>query len=123
MCPKQVEPNTTSIGRGGAVAEYVSNVVILCGGRDKQNRVRDDCMEYNPRTNEWEFHSNLLELREEAASAVLADQMYLLGGMVNGEIIRSSEKLSGDAWTNGPSLPEGRARYLVQISIKSLELH
>ena len=38
VCPKHVESNGTSIGRGGAVAQYVEDSVLLCGGRDKLNR-------------------------------------------------------------------------------------
>ena len=38
VCPKHVDSNATSIGRGGAVAEYVEDSVLLCGGRDKLNR-------------------------------------------------------------------------------------
>ena len=92
------------------MAEYVENSVLLCGGRDKMNRVRDNCMSYNLKTNEWATHSDLLDLREEAASVVLAGQMHIMGGLVNGEVVRSSEKYSGDGWTEGYSLPEGRSR-------------
>lgn len=109
MCPKQVEPNATTIGRGGAVAEYVGREVLLCGGREAGN-IMGDCLGYNVMSNAWGLHSQMLELREEAASVSLSGQMYVLGGLVNGEMARSSEKLSGDTWTNGPSLPEGRAR-------------
>ena len=68
MCPKHVESNVTSIGRGGAVAEFVEDSVLLCGGRDKQNRVMGNCMAYNPMNNHWESHSELIDMREEASS-------------------------------------------------------
>ena len=68
MCPKHVESNVTSIGRGGAVAEFVEDSVLLCGGRDKQNRVMGNCMAYNPMNNHWDSHSELIDMREEASS-------------------------------------------------------
>ena len=37
--------------------------------------------------------------------------MYIFGGLVDGELTRTSEKLSGDEWTSGPDMPEGRSRY------------
>jgi len=111
VCPKHVASNATSIGRGGSVAEYVEDSVLLCGGRDKLNRVMGNCMAYNPMNNDWDTHSDLLDLREEASSVTLSGQMYILGGLVNGEMVRSSEKLSGFTWTAGPSLPEGRSRF------------
>lgn len=92
------------------MAEFVTNSILLCGGRDKLNRVMGDCMGYNPDTNVWAVHSQLLESREEASSVVVAGQMYIFGGLINGELARSTEKLSGDTWTSGPSLPEGRSR-------------
>ena len=39
--------------------------------------------------------------------------MYILGGLINGELSRSSEKLSDSEWISGPSMPEGRSRYLI----------
>ena len=68
VCPKHVESNVTSIGRGGAVAEFVEDSVLLCGGRDKQNRVMGNCMAYNPMNNHWDSHSELIDMREEASS-------------------------------------------------------
>jgi len=111
VCPKHVESNVTSIGRGGAVAEFVEDSVLLCGGRDKQNRVLGNCMAYNPMSNHWDSHSELIDMREEASSVTVSGQMYIMGGLVNGEMVRTSEKLSGDTWTAGPSLPEGRSRF------------
>jgi N-acetylneuraminic acid mutarotase len=111
VCPKHVESNVTSIGRGGAVAEFVEDSVLLCGGRDKQNRVMGNCMAYNPMNNHWDSHSELIDMREEASSVTVSGQMYIMGGLVNGEMVRTSEKLSGDTWTAGPSLPEGRSRF------------
>ena len=39
--------------------------------------------------------------------------MYIFGGLVDGELARTSEKLSGDEWTSGPDMPEGRSRYTI----------
>jgi len=111
ICPKTNNNESISIGRGGAVAELVSPDIVLCGGRDRMNEVMDTCSKYNIKDHMWDDHSQLLVPREEAASAVLAGQMYILGGLVDGEHVRNSEKHSGDEWTDGPNLPEGRARF------------
>lgn len=68
--------NTTSIARGAAVAEYVGAEILLCGGRDKNNLVSKSCLGYHIMRNEWEEHSELIDLREEAASVVLSGQVF-----------------------------------------------
>jgi hypothetical protein len=50
-------------------------------------------------------------------------QMYILGGLIDDELTRTSEKLSGDQWTNGPSLPEGRARFVTFVSSSESKCH
>ena len=113
-------------------------------------------MGYQMDSDNWKSHSQLIDFREEAASVVVAGQvfflrtalvhfkisrpgyslekkktrkifsldlkkfinflklsiqMYIFGGLVDGELARTSEKLSGDEWTSGPDMPEGRSRY------------
>ena len=56
------------------------------------------------------------EAREEAASAVVSGNMYILGGLVDGKISNNSEVLEiedndGTTWKEGPKLPESRSRF------------
>jgi len=111
VCPKPIASNVTSVGRGAAVSEFVNGDVLLCGGRDTNNRVLNSCMGYQMDSDNWKSHSQLIDFREEAASVVVAGQMYIFGGLVDGELARTSEKLSGDEWTSGPDMPEGRSRF------------
>ena len=61
--------------RGGAVSEAVAGSILMCGGRDTEGTIRDDCLAYNYTENLWAEHSNLLAPREEAASAVVDGKM------------------------------------------------
>jgi hypothetical protein len=70
-----VHPNVTSIGRGGAVAAFVEDQVLLCGGRDKDGRVMKSCMGYHMRKEDWDEHSSLNDFREEATSVVVSGQV------------------------------------------------
>ena len=49
--------------------------------------------------------------------AFFKSKMYVFGGLIDGELSRTSEKLSGNEWTSGPSMPEGRSRCMT-IRIK-----
>ena len=58
----------------------------------------------------------MTEAREEAASAVVSGNMYVMGGLVGGKISNSSEVLEiedndGTTWKEGPKLPESRSRF------------
>lgn len=58
----------------------------------------------------------MTEPREEAASAVVSGNMYVMGGLVEGKISNSSEVLEmedndGTTWKEGPKLPESRSRF------------
>ncbi len=80
------------------------------------DQVREDCLAYKPRTGEWYVHSTMTEAREEAASAVVSGNMYVMGGLVGGKISNSSEVLEiedndGTTWKEGPKLPESRSRF------------
>lgn len=62
------------------------------------------------------MHSTMTEPREEAASAVVSGNMYVMGGLVEGKISNSSEVLEmedndGTTWKEGPKLPESRSRF------------
>ena len=79
-------------------------------------QVNDNCLAYKPKTGEWYVHSTMAEAREEAASAVVSGNLYVLGGLVDGLISNSSEVLEsedndGTTWKEGPKLPESRSRF------------
>ena len=76
VCPKPIASNITSVGRGAAVSEFVNGDVLLCGGRDTNNRVLNTCMGYHMSSNNWESHSLLIDYREESASVVVAGQVH-----------------------------------------------
>ena len=52
-----------AISRGGAVSDMVAEMILLCGGRDTEGTIRDDCISYNYTTNSWSEHSTLLAPR------------------------------------------------------------
>ena len=101
------------VARAGAMTDTVGEEILLCGGRDTEGTIRDDCMSYNYSSNTWAEHSLLLAPREEASCTVVADKMFILGGIVDGEMSAAVE-IWDDAqqqWSAGPEMPELRARF------------
>ena len=47
-----LDPNV-SLARAGAVAQYVSGIVIFCGGQSHQNPAHKDCLYYSPLGDAW----------------------------------------------------------------------
>jgi len=115
VCNTMVEPDDQQLGiaRGGAVSDMVADMILLCGGRDTEGTIRDDCISYNYTTNAWSEHSTLLAPREEAACTVVAEKMYVLGGIIDGEQSNTVEIWDDDTqqWVAGPDMPEVRARF------------
>lgn len=115
VCNTLVEPETLQLGvsRAGAMTEMLSDEVLLCGGRDTDGTIRDDCMSYNFTTNTWAEHSLLLAPREEASCTVVSSKMFILGGIVEGEMTGSVEVWDNEQqqWSDGPEMPETRARF------------
>jgi len=115
VCNTMVDPTELQLAtaRGGAVSEAVAGSILLCGGRDTEGTIRDDCLAYNYTENLWAEHSNLLAPREEAASAVVDGKMFILGGIIEGEQTGSVEVWDEDLqqWIDGPEMPEVRARF------------
>ena len=114
VCDKTIEPNNTMVGRAGAVSEFFQGRVLLCGGRNHKGEVMSDCLAYKPRNNMWTEHSTMANNREEAATVVIEDKMYVLGGFVGDSRSDTADMLESERdseWTNGPNLPEERARF------------
>ena len=65
VCNTMVSPDTyqLSVARAGASTDMVGDEVLLCGGRDTDGTVRDDCLSYNFTSNTWDDHSLLLAPR------------------------------------------------------------
>ena len=68
VCNTLVDPEELqlSVSRAGAMTDMLEEEVLLCGGRDTEGRVRDDCLAYNFSSNSWSDHSLMLSAREEA---------------------------------------------------------
>ena len=117
VCEHEIDSNTTEVGRAGAVAEFVGRRAVLCGGKDRQGQVRQDCVAYNPRNGKWSEHTTTRAAREEAASTRMQGAMYVFGGLVDKVRVSTSEMME-DAigeneltWESGPELPEARSRF------------
>ena len=100
-----VEPDNLQlqVARAGSMTDSLSEEVLLCGGRDTDGNIRDDCLAYNITSNTW----------EEASCIVVGDKMFVLGGIVEGEQSSSVEIWDDQVqqWTSGPDMPETRARF------------
>ena len=95
-------------------SDMMSGSVLVCGGRDTDRAVRDDCVSYSTSGNTWDYHSVLTAAREEAAAAVVDNVMYVLGGIIEEEVVKTVEmwdnKQQQPQWTQGTEMPEARAR-------------
>ena len=115
MCNTLVEPDTLQleVARAGSMTDALEDSVLLCGGRDTDGNIRDDCLSYNISSNTWAEHSLLLSPREEASCTVVGGKMFVLGGIVEGEQSSSVEIWDDQVqqWTSGPDMPETRARF------------
>ena len=56
--------HNVTLARAGAVAQYVQNVAIFCGGRSLKG-VHKDCKMYDPRQDVWANFSSMSKFREE----------------------------------------------------------
>lgn len=70
-----------SLARAGAVAQYVSGVVLFCGGQSLANPVHRDCLMYNPHQDSWTNFTSLKKGRDEAAITALKNIIYVIGGI------------------------------------------
>ena len=115
VCNTLVEPDTLQleVARAGSMTDSLEDSVLLCGGRDTDGNIRDDCLSYNISSNTWAEHSLLLSPREEASCTVVGGKMFILGGIVEGELTSSVEVWDDQVqqWADGPDMPETRARF------------
>ena len=99
-----------SLARAGAVAEYVGEVVLFCGGKDGVSGMHDDCLVYDPSADEWSEHSRMSGPRYEAASAAVGNTMFVMGGIGESSVEFINAARKGAKWQSGPSLPAVTAR-------------
>ena len=115
VCNTLVEPEglQLEVARAGSMTDSLADEILLCGGRDTDGNIRDDCLTYNITSNTWAEHSLLLAPREEASCTVAGGKMFVLGGIVEGEQSSSVEVWDDQVqqWTSGPDMPETRARF------------
>jgi len=115
VCNTEVTPEEMKLGvaRGGAVSELVGEDVLLCGGRDTEGAIRDDCIAYNITSGAWSAHSILTAPREEAACTVVGGNMFILGGIIDGDQSFSVERWDPveEEWRASSDMPEVRVRF------------
>ena len=133
-----LNPNV-SLARAGAVAQYVSGIVIFCGGQSHQNPAHKDCLYYSPLGDAWHQFTTMKKNHNEASVANAGNRTYVIGGvgersveyvdMKNFNLLESEElqafipksrqkvAVSSDKrqqqlpnWQLGPALPDVRAR-------------
>ena len=75
-----LNPNV-SLARAGAVAQYVSGVVIFCGGQSHQNPAHQDCLFYHPPEHIWRQFSSMKKNHNEASVANAGNMTYVIGGV------------------------------------------
>jgi len=109
VCPIKINPVDVGVKRAGATSHYVSEQVLLCGGRSVTNSVFADCLQYNLETEVWAQHSTLIKPREEATMAMVGSQLYLMGG-VGEKSVEILDTSLEDTWFEGPELPFVLAR-------------
>jgi len=110
VCPVQIKEDQVEVTRAGGVSLYNSmSGVILCGGRNGNNQVLGDCLQYNLTSHMWKFHSNTIEKREEASMAFLDGHLVYIGG-VGHDSVEILELRGDKVWIDGPSLPDSLAR-------------
>ena len=61
-------------------------------------QLRDDCIAYNISSGMWEAHSVLAAAREEGACAVVGGNMFILGGIIDGDQSFSVEVWDCPIW-------------------------
>ena len=93
----------------GTTGGFVGNQFITCGGFGNGDAI-NEC--YKIGTNNSSFHGTMKEKRENAASIMLADRIWVLGGHVNYYSLKSTEYILHDGrQKDGPDLPIGLSRH------------
>ncbi|XP_077292755.1 kelch-like protein 28 [Arctopsyche grandis] len=75
---KKVLPSL-QVGRRGAVAATVGDVICIFGGDDGTKTI-DSVEKWDPKTRKWSFTTPMITGRRGCGIAVLGDEIYLVGG-------------------------------------------
>lgn len=98
-----------SLARAGALAMYVDQKVLFCGGRNMVD-VHKDCLQYEPMADKWSYHSDMAVSRDEAGMALIGSTLYAIGGIGQRTVEKLDVKGEKKEWVAAPALPEVIAR-------------
>ena len=107
----------------GAIGGFIANQFIICGGYIDGEDVIKEC--YNIGTTNTTLHGNMKKKRFHAASIVLADRLWILGGRDgNSNFLKSTEYILHDGrQEDGPDMPIGLVQHaFIQINETSFML-
>jgi N-acetylneuraminic acid mutarotase len=110
---KWSERAPSSLPRAGCAAGAVGGKLLIAGGTFWQNGQKywsDRVESFDASTNRWESQPPLPQSRGDAASAVVGDALYVLGGGADGPAERSGFVFSAGNWKADTTitLPEPR---------------
>ena len=77
VCLVQTTANV-SLARAGATSEFVADKVLFCGGQNGQGHAHRDCLLYDPITDKWLEHSNMIRYEEIGGNLTAYHQDCLL---------------------------------------------
>ena len=75
---------------------YVNNQIYLIGGLNQTNQSSNDIFILELKNHQWYKYKQLLHFRNSHRVVCLPDGIYIFGGMNNGQIINTAEKLTFD---------------------------
>ncbi len=105
-----------SIGRGGATAQAIGNLIYVVGGMDTNGVSLNSVEIYDPAQNSWSNGPSMQTRRDNAGSAVLNGQLYVFGGRTreadgSGPGTLQTVEMFDPAtqtWTSREPMPTGR---------------
>jgi N-acetylneuraminic acid mutarotase len=100
--------------RGSPNAHFVNGTLYVIGG-DANEQSLNVVESYNATMNLWTIHKPMPTARHHAASAVVDENIYVIGGRLTNSLVNTNvvEKYdpSSDSWTTDlESMPSKRSR-------------
>lgn len=97
-------------------AGHCQGKLYVFGGRGRLGRALESVEEYDPASDTWKECTPIEGPRMAMGCTVLADKIYLIGGMTpeTGELYRAIDRVDvydskSHSWSEGPALPKPRA--------------
>ncbi len=120
-CPEghrtRTAEQTLITGRYGHVSALRANGrVLTAGGRDEKDVWLSSSELFDPQTGRVEPGTNMTNERFEAATAVLADSIYVCGGLGYGERPYSCGRFHSNSWTAISPMREVRS-YFAMVAV------